>query len=146
MAQEVLAVVAGHVITEEELAMFVKGLPREQQIYASNPQFRNQCIEQITAIHMFAAYGEEEKLNETEEFEKIMKSARTDILAQLAMNKVMGSISVTVEEIKEFYEDNKAQFKKGETVSANELMPSYLRLPQAQRELKKKTEEKENIK
>ena len=65
MAQEVLAVVAGHEITEEELAMFVKGLPREQQIYASNPQFRNQCIEQITAIHLFAAYGEEEKLNET---------------------------------------------------------------------------------
>ena len=122
MAQEVLAVVAGHEITEEELAMFVKGLPREQQIYASNPQFRNQCIEQITAIHMFAAYGEEEKLNETEEFEKIMKSARTDILAQLAMNKVMGSISVTEEEIKEFYEDNKAQFKKGETVSAKHIL------------------------
>lgn len=36
--------------------------------------------------------------------------------------------------------------EKGETVSANELMPSYLRLPQAQRELKKKTEEKENLK
>ena len=122
MAQEVLAVVAGHEITEEELAMFVKGLPREQQIYASNPQFRNQCIEQITAIHMFAAYGEEEKLTETEEFEKIMKSARTDILAQLAMNKVMGSISVTEEEIKEFYEDNKAQFKKGESVSAKHIL------------------------
>lgn len=38
------------------------------------------------------------------------------------------------------------KIEKGETVSANELMPSYLRLPQAQRELKKKTEEKENLK
>ena len=122
MSKEVLAVVAGHEITEEDVNTFVKSLPREQQIYASNPQFRNQCIEQITAIHLFAAYGEEEKLTETEEFEKIMKSARTDILAQLAMNKVMGSISVTEEEIKEFYEDNKAQFKKGETVSAKHIL------------------------
>ena len=38
------------------------------------------------------------------------------------------------------------KIEKGETVSANELMPSYLRLPQAQRELKKRTEEKENLK
>lgn len=38
------------------------------------------------------------------------------------------------------------KIEKGETVSANELMPSYLRLPQAQRELKKKTEQKENLK
>lgn len=38
------------------------------------------------------------------------------------------------------------KIEKGETVSANELMPSYLRLPQAQRELKKRTKEKENLK
>ena len=33
-----------------------------------------------------------------------------------------------------------------EYVSAKELMPSYLRLPQAQRELRKKLQEKENVK
>ena len=42
MAQNVLAVVAGHQITEEELQAFIGHLPKEQQAYASNPQFKEQ--------------------------------------------------------------------------------------------------------
>lgn len=43
MAQNVLAVVAGHQITEEELQAFIGHLPKEQQAYASNPQFKEHC-------------------------------------------------------------------------------------------------------
>ena len=46
MAQNVLAVVAGHQITEEELQAFIGHLPKEQQAYASNPQFKEHCKEQ----------------------------------------------------------------------------------------------------
>lgn len=122
MSKEVLAVVAGKEITEEQLNVFIQSLPREQQMYASHPQFRKQCVDQLMSIHMFAAYGEEEKLDETEEFKKIMESAKLDILAQLAMKKTMEGITVTEEEVKEFYEDNKAQFKKGATVSAKHIL------------------------
>ena len=47
MAQNVLAVVAGHQITEEELQAFIGHLPKEQQAYASNPQFKEHCKEQL---------------------------------------------------------------------------------------------------
>lgn len=47
MAQNVLAVVAGHQITEEELQAFIGHLPKEQQTYASNPQFKEHCKEQL---------------------------------------------------------------------------------------------------
>lgn len=43
MDQKVLAVVGGHEITDKEVDAFIKSLPREQQAYASNPQFRAQC-------------------------------------------------------------------------------------------------------
>ena len=42
MDQKVLAVVGGHEITDKEVDAFIKSLPREQQAYASNPQFRAQ--------------------------------------------------------------------------------------------------------
>lgn len=45
MAQNVLAVVAGHEITEEELQAFIGHLPKEQQAYAANPQFKEHCKE-----------------------------------------------------------------------------------------------------
>ena len=41
--QEILATVAGETITTEDLNAFIQSMPKEQQMYASNPQFRDQC-------------------------------------------------------------------------------------------------------
>ena len=65
MENNVLVVVAGYEITEAELNTFMKGLPREQQMYANHPQFRQQCLENLMAIRMFAAEAVEEKIDET---------------------------------------------------------------------------------
>ena len=122
MSQDVLAVVAGHEITELELEAFVASLPREQQMYASNPQFRQQCMEQLTALHMFAELGAEEKLDETEEYRKIMESARRDVLAQLAIREVMKKVTLTEEEMQAYYEEHKQQYTKGEGVTASHIL------------------------
>ena len=73
MDQKVLAVVGGHEITDKEVDAFIKSLPREQQAYASNPQFRAQCQEQLVALYSFAQYGEDLKLDETEEYKSVMR-------------------------------------------------------------------------
>ena len=46
MEQKVIATVGGHQITEAEVEAFIRSLPREQQAYASHPDFRKQCEEQ----------------------------------------------------------------------------------------------------
>ena len=51
---ETLAVVAGEKITEKELQAFLQSVPREQEAYISNPQFREQALEQLIALYMFA--------------------------------------------------------------------------------------------
>ena len=122
MENNVLAVVAGYEITEAELNAFMKGLPREQQMYAAHPQFRQQCLENLMAIRMFAAEAVEEKIDETEEFKKAIEAARTEILAQLAVSKVMKAINVTEEEMKAYYEANVSNFEKGATVSAKHIL------------------------
>ena len=122
MSQEVLAVVAGEAITQEEFDGFLRTVPREHQAYISNPQFRQQCLEQLIALRLLAKLGEEEKLDETEEFEKILVNAKRDILAQMAMAEVMKDITVTDEEVKAFYEANPQQFTKGATVSAKHIL------------------------
>ena len=122
MENNVLAVVAGYEITEAELDTFMKGLPREQQMYAAHPQFRQQCLENLMAIRMFAAEAVETKVDETEEFKKAIEAAKTEILAQLAVAKVMKEIAVTEEEMKAYYEANSNQFEKGATVSAKHIL------------------------
>ena len=120
--QEVLAVVAGHEITNSDLDAYLQTVPQEQRMYASNPQFRGQFLEQLIAVHSFAQMGEDMKLDETDRFKKIMESAKRDILAQLAMAETMKDIEVSEDEVKAFYEQNPQHFQKGETVSAKHIL------------------------
>ena len=48
--KEVVAVVAGEEITQEEFNLFLQAVPREQQAYLANPQFRQQCLDQFIEI------------------------------------------------------------------------------------------------
>lgn len=120
--QNILATIDGVNITDADVDAFIGNLPREQQVYASNPQFRQQALEQIISLHLYAKMAEEEKMDETEEYKKIMASARKDVLAQLAMKKVFSNIDVSEDEAKAFYDENQQFFTKGETVSAKHIL------------------------
>ena len=91
-------------------------------MYAQNPQYREQYKEQFIDLYLFAQLGKDEKMDETDEFKEIMEGARRDILAQLSMRDMLKDITVTEEEQKAFYEENKAQFGKGATVSAKHIL------------------------
>lgn len=122
MSKQVLAVVGGEEITQETFDLFLQGVPREQQAYLSNPQFREQCFEQLVSLFLFAKKAEEDKLEETEEFQKVIANAKRDLLAQMAMRDTLQGIEVTDEELKAYYEANQAQYQKGATVSAKHIL------------------------
>lgn len=122
MSKEVLAVVGGEEITQELFDTFLQGVPQQQQAYLSNPQFREQCFEQLVQLFLFAKKGEEDKLEETEEFQKVITNAKRDILAQMAMRDVLKTAEVSDEEVKAFFEENKEKYKKGETVRAKHIL------------------------
>ena len=102
--------------------MHYRKLPREQQVYASHPDFRKQCVDQLIAVYALAKYGEEEKLDETEKFKAILENARKDILAQMAIGKIFEGITISDEEIREYFEANKARFAKGASVHAKHIL------------------------
>ena len=119
---EVLAKVGGIEITDADVDAFIESLPQEQKHYASNPHFRNRCKEQLIDNHCLALCGEEQKLDETEEFQALMARVRKDLLSQMVVNAVMKEIAVTDEEAKAFYEQNQSRFQRGESVSAKHIL------------------------
>lgn len=122
MENKVLAVVAGQEITQAEFDAFLQNVPREQQAYLSNPQARQHYLDQMIALYLFAKEGEELKLDESEEFKKILANARRDILAQMAMGESLKNVTVEEEEIKAYYDANSQQFTKGGTVRARHIL------------------------
>ncbi|WP_216696910.1 peptidylprolyl isomerase [Anaerostipes faecalis] len=120
--QNVLAMVAGEAITQEDLDSLLRALPKEQQAYAANEQFRQQCLDQLITIHLFAKLGEDLKLEETEPFQKAMDRTKKEILAQMAIAESMKDISVSEDEAKDYYNANKEQFMTGETVQAKHIL------------------------
>ena len=120
--QKILATVAGENITAADLNAFIQSMPREQQMYASSPQFRQQMLEQLINCRLFAKYAEEIKLDETEEFKTILNNAKKDILASMAIGEAVKAVGVTEEEMNKFYEENPQHFAKGATVSAKHIL------------------------
>ena len=120
--QTILATIDGIQITDESVDAFIANLPKEQRRYANNPLFRKQCLEQIISVYLYAKMAEDEKMDETEEFKQLLESARKDLMAQFAMNKVMQGVAVSEEECKEFYSANPQNFQKGESVRAKHIL------------------------
>ena len=120
--EKILATVGGVNITEADVDAFIAGLSKEQQVYKTIPQFRQQCVEQLVSVQLYAMMAEDEKLDETEEFKKLIAGARREILANMAMKKSFENLTVTEEECKDFYENNPQHFNKGESVSAKHIL------------------------
>lgn len=122
MSEEILAVAAGHEITTEEYKKFLGRLPKEQQAYMGNPQMRQQLLSQIIDFHLFAKYGEEQKYDETEEFQKLMDEMKTELLSQMAISNLIKDLTVTEDEIKEYYETYPTRFQKGPQANAKHIL------------------------
>ena len=58
--QNILAVVAGEEITQKDLDALIAALPKEQQAYAGNEHFRNQCLEQIITCLLYTSDAADE--------------------------------------------------------------------------------------
>ena len=83
MNNDVLAVVAGEAITNADFDAYLQNVPQEQRMYAQNPQYRQHFVDQLIALRAYAKLGEDLKIDETDEFKKIMDNARKDLLAQM---------------------------------------------------------------
>lgn len=122
MENKVIAKIAGKELTTADYDLFMQKVPADQRAYAENPQAKPYFVEQFLTQHLFAAYGEELKLEETEEFAKLMETMKMEILSQMAMAKVMEGIEVSEEDIKAFYDVHGEMFGKPEQVSAKHIL------------------------
>ncbi|MDE6981165.1 MAG: peptidylprolyl isomerase, partial [Lachnospiraceae bacterium] len=112
----------GHEITEKELNELIANYPPEQQIYLSNPQARDEILEQLIGFHLFAKMAEEEKIKETKEYKETLEKMKNELASHMAATRVIEGVTIDEGEIKKFYEANPGQFVAGAQVSAKHIL------------------------
>ena len=120
--EKILAVSAGHEITEKELKDLIANYPVEQQIYFSNPQAKSELLEQLIGFHLFAKLAEEKKIKESREYKDMLAKMENELASHMAATGIIDQVTVDEAEVKEYYDENPSQFKSECQVKAKHIL------------------------
>ncbi|MEG1004585.1 peptidylprolyl isomerase [Clostridium sp.] len=122
MENKVLATVGSNEITEKELNEIISKYPADRKMMFEGEQGKKQLLEQMIQFELLNQFGKELKLDETNEYKETVERLSKEILTQVTISKILGDITVTDEEAKEYYEAHKDQFAEQATVSAKHIL------------------------
>lgn len=122
MSEKILAVSAGHEITEQELKDLIANYPPEQQIYLSSPQAKDEVLEQLIGFYLFAKMADEEKIKESKEYKETLAKMENELASHMAATSVIDKVTLEDGEAKAFYDNNPAQFTADAQVKAKHIL------------------------
>jgi len=122
--EEVLATVGDKVFTKKSIQWRIDGLPSEQQKKYQSDEQKRTILENLIQNHLLALEAKERKYDK----EKGVAAALEDLieyhLAQVYIRYQLSDISVSDEEAKKYYEENKEKFKTPAMLRAQHILVS----------------------
>ena len=122
MENKILAIAAGKEITEKDLNAIITRYPQEQRGALQSEDKKKQLIEQLISFELMSKFGKEIELDKTQEYKDAIENISKEVITSMAINKVLADITVTDEEVKTYYEDNKEAFGQPATVAAKHIL------------------------
>lgn len=122
MNDTVLAVAAGHTITEQELNNLIANYPPEQQVYFSNPNAKDELLEQLIGFHLFSALAKEQKIKESKAYRETLAKMEQELASHMAATGVIERVTVDDSEAEAYFDAHPAQFQAGEQVKASHIL------------------------
>ena len=121
MAEKVLATVGGSPITEREVNEFIASLGQRGQAYNS-PEGRRAVLNQIIGNKLLLLDAKRNLIEAEAAFREQLNRMKDNLLISYAGEKIISAVSVSEAEAKEYYENNKNEFKTAETVNASHIL------------------------
>ncbi len=118
---KILATVNGKPITDVDVEAFIEALGQRGAAYR-NPQGEAVILEELISQQLLLADAKKNLLEYEEAFKAQLARMKERMLVDYAIQKVIGKVTVTEEEVRKFYEDNKDQLVGGDTVTASHIL------------------------
>lgn len=122
MDNNILAKIGNIEITREQMLAIMKNLPRQQAMEVSTEEGRKRLLDEMVAGELLYLEAKDLKLDDNDEFIKMVDNAVHSLLQQFALQKLLENIDITDEQAKEYYDSNKQQFKSSEQVKARHIL------------------------
>lgn len=122
--ETVLAVVEGTEIKMKDVQDILGRLdPQRAAMYDNEPGHRA-ILEELVNMELFYLYGQEHKVSANPEFERNLESLKKDLTRKFAIDVLLEGVTVTDEEVAEYYEKNKDKFEIPESIRASHILVS----------------------
>lgn len=119
---EVLAVVGEHEITRKDVEALIKSLnPQTAAQFRSESGMKN-LLNELVGQELIYLDALEQGIDQDNAYLQAVEKAKADILKQYALNRLLGNIQVTENEITDFYSNNKSTFTTPPSVKASHIL------------------------
>lgn len=121
MENKVLAKVDGREINDSDLNNLTKNLG-QNAAYFQGADGRKKLLEELIMQELMYSDALKRNLENDEEFIAVMEGVKKTMLQQYRLRKMFDGITVSEEDIQNYYEKHKAQFVTDETVQASHIL------------------------
>ncbi len=122
MEKVILANVDGFEITKADMLKIIGNMPQEAQMQVSSKEGRMALLDEMISGELIYHQAIKDGLDKDEKYVKLLNEAKKSILEQFAITKLLEGVSVTEEEMKKFYEENKDLYMTQESVGAKHIL------------------------
>ncbi len=119
--KQVLAVVEGREITQEDLDLVIQSLNPQQANQFQTEEGKKRLLQELVNQELIYLDAVENGLESNLDYQRALKKMKDNFLKQYAMNAMFQQTEVTEEEIRKFYDENPDQFQQPEQTKASHI-------------------------
>ena len=122
MENKVLATIGDMKITQKDVDYMKKNMDRRVLSQFSGEQGEYYLLQELINQKLMAMDAKGSDLLNNDEFKFEFESMKDNFISQYVIKTVLDSVTVTDQEVKDFFEANKNAFGENETVSASHIL------------------------
>ena len=122
MENKVLATIGDINITEKDLDYMKKNMDKRVLSQFSGERGEYYLLQELINQKLMAIDAKDSDLLDNEEFKYEFESMKDNFISQYVIKTVLNSVTVSEEEVREFFETNKNAFGENESVSASHIL------------------------
>ena len=119
---KLLAEVNGKKITGVDYNLFIDSLNPQLKQYFGGKEMNKEVVNELVYQTLLYEDAMEKGMDKDDEFTQVLEKTKESMLKTYALGKLLSTVSVTDDEIKKFYEDNKDLFKENESANASHIL------------------------